>query len=110
MDNDNDPLPYHARFLDRGDGISPEDAAFDPELKKTLAALYDRQRMESLQLYNNTARPDRDIDSDMAALDIAHEEERDRYIRDYQKTSDLRRALAEKQQERAQNQDRKFTR
>lgn len=47
---------------------------------------------------------------DMAALDIAHEKERDRYIRDYQKASDLRHTRAEEQQARPQEQDRKFTR
>lgn len=49
---DNDPLPYHARFLEHGKAIAPEDDAFEPELKKILADLYDRQRMESLRLYN----------------------------------------------------------
>ena len=107
---DDEPLPYHARFLDHGKDIAPEDAGFDPALKKILADLYDRQRMESLRLYNNTARPAHDIDVDMAALDIAHEKERDRYIRDFQRADDLRSARAEDRQERAQDQSHKFTR
>ncbi|MHA6770332.1 hypothetical protein [Sphingobium ummariense] len=107
---DDEPLPYHARFLDHGKEIAPEDAGFDSGLKKILADLYDRQRMESLRLYNNTARPAHDIDVDMAALDIAHEEERDRYIRDFHRADDLRRVRAEDRQARAQDQDRKLIR
>ena len=107
---DDEPLPYHARFLDHGKDIAPEDAGFDPALKKILADLYDRQRMETLRLYNNTARPAHEIDVDMATLDIAHEEERDRYIRDYQEANELRRVRAEDRQAQAQDQDRKLTR
>lgn len=87
------PLSYHARFLDHGDGLSPEDATLDPALQKTLAALYDRQRAESLRLYNDTSRSEAEIDLDMAALDIAHEGERTRYIEDYQRAKALSAAL-----------------
>jgi hypothetical protein len=90
-----DPQSYYSRFLDNGDVTPPEDAGFDPELKETLAKLYERQAVESLRMYNNTARPEEDIDHDMANLDGQHEIERNRYIRDYQAAKDLREKMQE---------------
>jgi hypothetical protein len=99
-----------SRKVPNKSGIKDRNPSENRPLHQRLAALYERQRMESLRLYNNTARPKWGIDHDMTVLDVVHQKERDHYIRDYQKADDLRRELADKQQARAQDQDHKFTR
>jgi hypothetical protein len=99
---------YFARHLKEG-AQSPDEAGFDQELKDLLAKLYDRQRDEAHELYLQHQHdvlyaygtPDhpymvKDHNADNAAQEQRFTAERERYIRDYQQTAELRREMNEK--------------
>lgn len=106
---------YFSRYLKEGSN-APEDAEFDPELQRTLAALYQRQRDEAYDLIceqdgdiiYNYGTPDhpymnKEHRADTAAQNERFAAERQRYIREYHDAKVLREELKQREQERSLN-------
>ncbi len=133
MTLDSEILTFHAEYLRivNKDGMFTDHEvkrlevlkqifATEPELQKLLIALDVRQGKETAALIEQhrqalkTSKADAsiyvDFQNEHRELERRHDQERDRYIRDHQNASDLRRELNEKQQTVAAEQERKFTR
>lgn len=92
---------YFARYLK--DGVkAPEDAKLDPELQKTLAKLYERQKGEAQDLHmDHTGQKlaigtfqhpklNKSLSEETQRQDLRFVKERERYIREYHEAQKIR--------------------
>ena len=99
---------YYARYLR---DTPSDDAKFEPELKELLTKLYDRQRQEAVDLIDdarNRLNPDgeppevlKTYNEEFREQYGRFEEERERYISDYQKAQTIRDEMQQQSREQA---------